>query len=321
VEDVATFAAHVERIATGEGRATWARAVLELAALPLLLGRTRSRWPSVPSEVRVVTVGAPSLGGSGKTPLAVACARALAAEGARVTLVGHAYRARPTVALEVDEGTPVSVAGDEAHVAFAQLRGTGVRVVVGPTRAAAMRFAAPGSDVLVVDGGLGEPACLSLLAVGPEDRGLALSLLARRVDLVVPTAPSSHVEALDAEGQAVSLSGLRYGLVTAVARPDRVAHSLSAHPPVVHLRLENHAPHAPHALLDRLTKRHALGAWVATEKGPLRPGSRAGGRPVHFLRHTIRLSPDVSEFLRQRALGGGRTVIQAEAAHGAVVSV
>lgn len=304
----------------GEGRATWSRAALGLAALPLLLGRARAQRPSLPSGARIVTVGGAGLGGSGKTPLAVACARFLAGEGARVTFVGHAYRARPRVALEVDEETPLSVSGDEARVAYVQLRSAGVRVVVGPTRAEAMRYAASTSDVLVVDGGLGIPASVSLLAVGPEDRGLALSLLAGRVDRVVPTAASSHVEALDAEGRAVSLSGLRYGLVTAVARPDRVARSLAAHPPVVHLRLANHAPHAPHALLDRLTKRHGLAAWVGTEKGPLRPGSRAGARPVHFLRHTIRLSPDVSDFLRQRVLGDDRTGVPSGPAQGVVVS-
>lgn len=305
----------------GEGRATWSRAALELAALPLLLGRTRSRRPSVPSEVRVVTVGGAGLGGSGKTPLAVACARFLAGEGARVTFVGHAYRARPRVPLEVDEETPLSVSGDEARVAYVQLRSAGVRVVVGPTCAEAMRYAASTSDVLVVDGGLGLPSSASLLAVGPEDGRLAVSLLARRADRVVPPAASSLVEAIDAEGLEVPLGGLRYGLVTALARPGRVVRSLAPHPPLVHVALGNHASHAPLTVLEGLTKRHELDAWVVTEKGPLGSAARVATRPVHFLRHTIRLSPDVSEFLRQRVLGDGRTGVPSGPARGVVVSV
>lgn len=321
MEDVETLRARVERIAEGEGKSPWARALLDLAALPLLLGRTRARRLSLPSSARIVTVGGASLGGSGKTPLAVACARFLASEGARVTFVGHAYRARPRVALEVDEETPLSVSGDEARVAYRQLRSAGVRVVVGPTRAEAMRFAASTSDVLVVDGGLGIPASAALLAVGPGVGGFALSRLAGRADRVVPTVASSSVEAIDREGLEVPLEGLRYGLVTAVARPGRVVRSLAPHPPVVHLSLGNHAPHAPLTVLDGLTKRHGLDAWLATEKGPLAPGARVAAKPVHFLRHTIRLSPDVSEFLRQRVLGDGRTAVPPGPTQGAVVSV
>ena len=321
VEDVETLRARVERIAHGEGKSPLARALLDLAALPLLLGRTRARRLSLPSAARIVTVGGASLGGSGKTPLAVACARFLASEGARVTFVGHAYGVHPRVALEIDQDTPLSVSGDEARVAYRQLRAAGVRVVVGPTRAEAMRCAASTSDVLVVDGGLGLPATVSLLAIGPEDGGLAVALLARRADRVVPTVASSRVEAIDGDGLEVPLAGLRYGLVTAVARPGRVLRSLAAHPPVVHLSLGNHASHAPLPVLDGLTKRHGLDAWLATEKGPFAPGARVGAKPVHFLRHTIRLSPDVSEFLRQRVLGDGRTAVPSGRTQGAVVSV
>lgn len=321
VDDVETLRARVERIAEGYGKPPWARAALELVALPLLLGRTRGSGLSLRSAARIVTVGGAGLGGSGKTPLAIACARFLALEGARVTFVGHAYRARPRVAFEVDAETPLSASGDEARVAYLALRSAGVRVVVGPTRVEAIRYAASTSDVLVVDGGLGLPACVSLLAVGPEDGDLAASLLARRADRVVPTAASSRVEPIDAEGLEVPLAGLRYGLVTAVARPGRVVRSLAPHPPLVHLALGNHASHAPLEVLEGLTKRHGLDAWVATEKGPLRSAARVATRPVHFLRHTIRLSPDVSEFLRQRALGDGRTGVPSASAQGAVVSV
>ena len=58
----------------------------------------RTRPVRVPDGVRTVTVGGATLGGSGKTRIAIAIARALASRGERVVLVGHAYRARPVFA-------------------------------------------------------------------------------------------------------------------------------------------------------------------------------------------------------------------------------
>src|SRR5947199_10694187 len=44
---------------------------------------------------RVIAIGGATLGGSGKTPLAIACARSFASRGSRVALVAHGYRASP----------------------------------------------------------------------------------------------------------------------------------------------------------------------------------------------------------------------------------
>ena len=73
-------------------------------ALGSLVDRSVTRRLPHPSGVSIVSVGGATLGGSGKTPLAIACASALAASGARVALVGHAYRAAPLHARTVSPG-------------------------------------------------------------------------------------------------------------------------------------------------------------------------------------------------------------------------
>jgi tetraacyldisaccharide 4'-kinase len=119
--------------------------------------------------VRVVAVGGATLGGSGKTPLAIACAREMAAIGARVAFVGHAYRARPRQARLVHIDDPLDEVGDEALAAAVALSGAGVPVVVAPHRSGAVALAARHADVLVLDGvaQLAPPAraSLALLAV------------------------------------------------------------------------------------------------------------------------------------------------------------
>jgi len=142
-------------------------------------GAVRRRL-ELPAGARVVVVGGATLGGSGKTPLAIACAAELAAAGARVAFVGHAYRARPRRARLVgdtraeasaegsDLGEALAAVGDEATLAARALAPAGVRVVVAPTRSEAVAFAARRADVLVVDGVVQTApvrAALALLAV------------------------------------------------------------------------------------------------------------------------------------------------------------
>ncbi len=99
----------------------------------------------------MVAVGGATLGGSGKTPLAIACAEAMA-DGARVAYVAHGYRARPERAARrhaVDDD--VATVGDEALVAARALAGR-ASVVVAPSRQAALELAAERADVVVLDG-------------------------------------------------------------------------------------------------------------------------------------------------------------------------
>jgi tetraacyldisaccharide 4'-kinase len=137
----------------------------------------------------VVAVGGATLGGSGKTPLAIACAGELASAGASVALVGHAYRARPGRARVVSVHDALGEVGDEALVAARALAPTGARVVVAPRRQDAVALAARIGDVLVLDGiGQTTPisATLALLAVDAQEPWGRAAAVAPRGDLRAP---------------------------------------------------------------------------------------------------------------------------------------
>jgi len=131
--------------------------------------RTVARPLRIPRGVRVATIGGATLGGSGKTPLAEACTRFIAS-AARVALVGHAYGAEPRAPRVVRPDDDPRAVGDEALACAEALRGVAAaEVVVGPSRQAAVDFAASrGASVVVIDGPVQlapERAHLALLAV------------------------------------------------------------------------------------------------------------------------------------------------------------
>jgi tetraacyldisaccharide 4'-kinase len=121
----------------------------------------------VPAGVHAIGVGGATLGGSGKTPLAIAVARALAETRRSVALVGHAYRAHPSTARVVTRLDDVREVGDEALLAARELVACGVPVVVASRREEAVRFAAKHAAILVIDG-----------LLQAEPRPLARSILA-----------------------------------------------------------------------------------------------------------------------------------------------
>jgi tetraacyldisaccharide-1-P 4'-kinase len=263
---------------------------------------------ALPPHVRVVTVGGATLGGSGKTPLAIACARELARTGARVAFVGHAYRARPGRARVVGTTDPLHVVGDEALVA-AELEGHRVPVVVAPDRASATIHAARLADVLVIDGvAQTRPvrATLALLAVDPEEPWGRSAALPPCGDLRAPV--EALLEAADAVVPVIedddvlfpwdSLRGARVGLVCALARPQRVLRSLARRGvvPRVVVRARDHTSVANRALLEHERSR-SVDVWVATRKCSLhvaRP-TMAGETPrrdnLVMLPHAVRLPP------------------------------
>ncbi len=124
----------------------------------------------VPDGVCAIGVGGATLGGSGKTPLAIALCAALAARGHRVALVGHAYGASPGAPRIVTPAHDVREVGDEALEAADALAAHAL-VVVARSRSAATAFAAARAKVLVFDG---------LLQTRPQR--LARSLLALDAD-------------------------------------------------------------------------------------------------------------------------------------------
>ncbi len=222
----------------------------------------------VPPGVRVVCIGGATLGGSGKTPLAVACAAALASGSTRVALVGHAHRAAPAFAQVVPPDGSVTVHGDEALECAQRLADSSAVVVVGPTRQSAVELAAGLADTLVLDGPLQlapRRAALSLLAVDPHApwgsgacpprgdlRAPSPDLLAACDAVVVvggstdaggpPDATafdgkpvfraSARVGGVRVNGEVLPLdrlAGRRVGLLTALAHPERVLAALAAH--------------------------------------------------------------------------------------------
>jgi tetraacyldisaccharide 4'-kinase len=285
------------------GRAARAAAWVWAQAASRALVRPLSR----PDHVRLVAIGGATLGGSGKTPLAIACARTLARSGARVAFVGHAYRARPGRARVVSPMDPLAEVGDEAIVAAAALAPDGVPVVVGPSRASAVALASTLADVLVVDGVVQTipRATLALLAVDaarPWGRAMALppcgDLRARpealrsasdRIVRVGDDSPdASPVTAGARIGGALlswaDLARMRVGLVTAMARPERLVASLARRGvfPRVVVRGADHGRISRWALIEP----RGVDVWLASEKCALHvPRSR--GVPLALSLATI----------------------------------
>lgn len=159
------------------------------AAWARIAERSIVRRVDLPAGVRAVAIGGATLGGSGKTPLAIACAAEIAASGVRVALIGHAYGARPGRARVVAGGDCHGEVGDEALVAARALASTGARVVVAPTRAEAVAFATREADVVVLDGVAQTTparAALALLAVDAVAPWGRAGAVAPRGDLRAP---------------------------------------------------------------------------------------------------------------------------------------
>jgi tetraacyldisaccharide 4'-kinase len=313
--------------------AVWGAASSRSLAKPLTL--------SGHARARVIAIGGATLGGSGKTPLAIACARSLALAGARVALVGHAYGARPLGPRVVDPGDDVEAVGDEALVAARALSSLGVPVVVAPSRQQALDVALDERDVVVLDGVAQlHPvrAHLALLAVDGAHpwgagecpprgdlRAPACDLLAL-CDRVVATRGGGDTRAAtfdldrpldhaDVTGEGAwlgdqrlgwaELRGGRVGLWTSVARPARVAARLAAAgvTPVV---VATHGDHARvgaalRAKIAREAREKRVELWLCTPKCAARLSPTLEGVPVAILEHELRLEAPLEEALRSAA--------------------
>jgi tetraacyldisaccharide 4'-kinase len=292
------------------------RAVPSWLALPG--GSSPVRRLAIPVGLAVVGVGGSTLGGSGRTPVAIAITRALAARGHRVAFVAHGYGARafgPRVVLATDRARDV---GDEATIAASELVGVAT-VVVTRDRALALDAASQIAEVAIVD---------RLLQTAPVRVACSvLALDARRPwgsgrlvpfgDLVAP--PRSLVAAADEQVRVghpeavgiVSVDGEEVGrsaLLTSIARPDRVADTLVAlgRRPVLHVKRGDHEPFGRRELaaLRRLAGEHRLDSWWADAKTVawLRDASAfdALGAPVRAIRHQIELAPALVDRIERR---------------------
>ena len=275
-------------------------------------------------EGRIIAVGGATLGGSGKTPLAIACARELARRGARVALVGHAYRAQPGHARIVMPDDALAEVGDEALLAARMLEPFGVPVVVAPSRALALAHAARAADVLVLDGVLQTRpvrASLSLLAVDADEpwgraadvpprgdlRAPVAALLAL-ADLVVPVGDDAPDARTISRGAYVgdtllswdTLRSLRVGLACALGRPDRVLRSLKrrAITVVALARARDHGPIPARAFRGHPGR---VDVWLATPKCALHISPIS---PVRALLATLDHDLSCSAALSARLSGG-----------------
>ena len=157
------------------------------------------------AEIPVVSVGNLTVGGTGKTPMALWLARTLAARGARVALVSRGYggSARGVTVVSTGEGPLVGpeLVGDEPVMMARAFRGV---VITAPRRIDGVnRAAEEGCEVAILDDGFQHRALArdfdlvlydgtqgSLLPAGPLRESLRAL---RRADAVIVT-PSAGAQ-------------------------------------------------------------------------------------------------------------------------------
>lgn len=263
----------------------------------------------LPRGVRVLGVGGATIGGSGKTPLAIAIVRALVERGERAAFVGHAYRGRVDRPTRVSTDDDVRLVGDEALVAARALRDV-APVFVGETRARAISFAAKEARTLVVDHLLQtrpRPLDVSVLALDDRnpwgsERTFPFGDLVALPDALASLADVVVRIGSDDARHALGLPALsaRLGIVTSVARPERILRELCARDvhPVVHVERADHARTPPREIkrISTLAARHRIDAWLADEKTFV---SIAGdlGAPLVPIAHRVMLSPSLVDRL------------------------
>ncbi len=130
----------------------------------------RLGWP-------VISVGNLSAGGSGKTPLAIALAKALTARGAQVDVLSRGYGRHSKVAARVDPKGSVADFGDEPLVIA---REAGVPVYVAAERYEAGLMAEGASQSAAAGESASRPVGVHLLDDGFQHRQLA-----RDVDILL----------------------------------------------------------------------------------------------------------------------------------------
>ncbi len=178
-------------------------ALLPLAAVfgvAVAARRALYRWGVLRAErvgVPVVVVGNLTVGGSGKTPLALALADALAARGRRPGFVSRGYGGSAAAPRAVAPDDDPRIVGDEPLL----LAASGHPVWVGRRRAAAARgllAANPATDVVIADDGLQHYALARdcEIAVVDAARGLGNGRLLPAGPLREPPSRLAGVDAL-----------------------------------------------------------------------------------------------------------------------------
>ncbi len=271
----------------------------------------------------MITIGGATLGGSGKTPVAIAWTRREAEKSVHVALIGHAYRARPKSARVVSETDRVEEVGDEALLCARALGGI-ADVVVAPSRQGAIDFAvARGARVLVIDGVAQiapRRADVAVLVSNSNDANACppagdlrapLAALRALTDVVVRISEDDDFQNVEsgeisarvidsgaraANGEIVSfevLSKMRVGLGLSIAHPERVLCRLARRGvvPVARACLGDHAGADLRRTMARIGLRdRAIDAWLITEKCAsfVRPTSH-DTPPIYVVGHELEL--------------------------------
>lgn len=263
----------------------------------------------VPTGARVLTIGGATLGGSGKTPLAIACALAIAKTGVRVAFVGH------------------GAARDEAREAASALAPANVPIFVHSSRQRAVDRAAASAEVLVIDGPLNVSparAHLALLAVdgaSPFGSGLCPprgdlratpNRLRRWADAIVSVGDGGEAEAAGIATHHAALTHLRVRgrssperslasyadeppravrVATAIARPDRFLRTLARHGlvPTEHLERPDHD-----------TRPLPPGKWLVPRKNAHFADGRGVEDEVLWVEYDISLPPSLMTLLASK---------------------
>ncbi len=146
---------YLESVWYGNGRAGWP--LIPLSWLFALIVRIR-RWLYARDILHVsraarpvIVVGNLSVGGTGKTPLVLWLARALAEQGLRPGIISRGYGVKLSGVHRVTAESPAAEVGDEPRLLA---RRSGVPVAVGRDRAAAAALLAADTDVIISDDGL-----------------------------------------------------------------------------------------------------------------------------------------------------------------------
>ena len=283
-----------------------ARALGPLSRLVAAATARRVARPGARVGVPVICAGNAALGGTGKTPTAIALCERLAERGLAPHVVTRGHGGRERGPLTVGPGHDAAAVGDEPLV-IARV----APVHVARDRAAGARHAvAAGAGAIVLDDGLQNPdpaKDLSLLVVdaergfgngrvmpaGPLREPVAAALA--RADLVVAIGPPDAraallagwrpsrpvVEARLEPSGGAAWRGRRVLAFAGIGRPERFFATLRAlgAEVVEAVPLGDHAP-IPPALLDRLERRaRGLGAGLAcTEKDAVRLAPADRGR-------------------------------------------
>jgi len=135
----------------------------------IALSRFR-RAPAYRSTIPVICIGNPTLGGSGKTPMAILTARCLQALGRKPVFLSRGYGARVAEPVHVDPDTHTAAdVGDEPLLLAAA-----APTIVSPDRAAGAKRAEALGDVIVMDDGFQNPTLHNDLSLLVVDAGAGL---------------------------------------------------------------------------------------------------------------------------------------------------